>query len=1534
MAMSSFRKSRRFAGQFWRAWRADQAPKTRRIRFEPLETRELMASDFFVGTNSGSSSSGTSNYLSPSGEVSSSSRPEGHAAPDLVAFAKALTAANVKFYGADWCPICNQQKAVFEDGARFLNFIEATNPDRTPNTVGISANVTVYPTWEFQGGLASRQTGFLTLQQISAASGIPIPESGTPSIAPVSATTVLRGSPFHVPIDAYSPQGEPLTITVSSSNPSAITAEVLSGNSSARFETNFGPMIFELFDTEGGRAASRFKQLAQQGFYNSNGTTNMTFHRVIQNFVIQGGDPTATGTGGSSLPNFDDQFDLDLQHNRSGVLSYAKSSDDTNDSQFFITAGPTRNLDFNHSIFGQLVEGDSNRLGIARTSVGSNDKPIRDAIINSVTIFDDVENGLVRLRAVGTAGATSTITVTVRDAEGGETQTTFVATVANDTSNGSPFLNDIAPVNAVAGQATQIQLSAQDKEGDTLRFTAVKPEGQTANYTVSVNATSGLVTVTPPAGFVGSFQFLAGVSQTTNANANDQNDVQLVTVNVGASGPTAPTSIDLSGTSDSGASDSDNITNAGNLTFTISGTVNGATVTLRAGSNTIGTTVATGSVTTITTANLASLGSGTYALTATQTVGTQTSNASPALSVTFDNTSPLAITSSLIPSSLPAGQPLNVNLVHPEEGAGLVYGLVGAPAGMSVNSSTGVLSWTPTVDQIGQRNFSLTLTDTAGNVRSTDFPINVTQTAQARVRLEAVSNGQALTSVSVGQTFTLRVFADDLRASATGVFAAYFDLNFDSAIVELDGASPITRLNAFEISPSGGTSTPGLIDDFGAARSSTTASNLQEVVVAEIRFRAKAAGQVNFSTDAAEGTGRSILLYDINTAIPVDRIGFGRTSIAVGRNFVASNDSFNFNEDSSDNTLDVLANDTIVSGTGTTLTISAVGTPNSGGTVTRAPDNRSLRYTPVANFNGGETFTYTVRDNSGAEAIATVTVQVQPVNDPPVAVADTYTFVEGSNDNFLDVLLNDNDGVDDSESLSISNVGSPSQGGTARINGGSNAILYTPRAGFTGTETVNYTLRDNNGGTATTTVTITVNPRVPPPTAVNDSFVVIEDAVAADFDVLANDTPSQTGEILTVSGGTGNQGGVVASSTNGTRLRYTPRANFSGTELVTYTLRGSRGGQTTGTVTFTVTGVNDAPDAVNDSFNVLSQPNQLVNVLGNDINVDTGEAFTITALTQPASGQGMVSISNNQISYSAPSTSFEGTVSFTYTIGDGSNLSDTATVTLTVRNFVPRSIGGEFFLAEVDSAVSPDIHSFRLNFTGPALTGEMINRVLTVSDDGTFMAESLPPGTYTVAVPDLPFIANDGGSTQIVSNVSDGNTNALRLSIGTIQSRYIDVRDFLGSVIGRGVTAAIANGQSQQWLLTNGDWKSYSNINLSLNSAGTSLAIRATDSNNQVVTGTVSATDAELVSLRANEGSSQLLRLIADPSDLTLTPATTSGGEGEGFSAVDAAMSQISPQLSVNSPATDAIASNSSVNTNAVDSVFAQDIEDLTRRRR
>ena len=161
-----------------------------------------------------------------------------------------------------------------------------------------------------------------------------------------------------------------MSFTAVSSDP-LVTPTVLTGNRSLRIRVaNFGVMVFELFDGRARRATNRIVTLGTSGFYNG-----VIFHRVINDFVLQGGDPTGTGTGGSTLGSFNDKFHVDLQHNRTGLLSMAKSSDDTNDSQFFITEGPQRHLDFNHSIFGILVEGEAVRQTISNVDDRSRQSP-------------------------------------------------------------------------------------------------------------------------------------------------------------------------------------------------------------------------------------------------------------------------------------------------------------------------------------------------------------------------------------------------------------------------------------------------------------------------------------------------------------------------------------------------------------------------------------------------------------------------------------------------------------------------------------------------------------------------------------------------------------------------------------------------------------------------------------------------------------------------------------------------------------------------------------------------------------------------------------------------------------------------------------------------------------------------------------------------------------------------------------------------------------------------------------------------------
>jgi cyclophilin family peptidyl-prolyl cis-trans isomerase len=129
-------------------------------------------------------------------------------------------------------------------------------------------------------------------------------------------------------------------------------------NYSATFHTDKGDMVFKLHADKTPGTVNNFVFLARQGYYD--GTS---FHRVINNFMAQGGDPTGTGSGGPGY-QFSDEFHADLRHDKRGVLSMANAGPHTNGSQFFITHGPTPHLNDKHSVFGQLTQGEDVLMAI------------------------------------------------------------------------------------------------------------------------------------------------------------------------------------------------------------------------------------------------------------------------------------------------------------------------------------------------------------------------------------------------------------------------------------------------------------------------------------------------------------------------------------------------------------------------------------------------------------------------------------------------------------------------------------------------------------------------------------------------------------------------------------------------------------------------------------------------------------------------------------------------------------------------------------------------------------------------------------------------------------------------------------------------------------------------------------------------------------------------------------------------------------------------------------------------------------------
>ncbi|MDP6153549.1 MAG: peptidylprolyl isomerase, partial [Phycisphaeraceae bacterium] len=207
------------------------------------------------------------------------------AAPDLVQFAQALTdSGDVTYYGAAWCINCANQSREFEDGAQFLPFVEVTNPDRTGNDIATSEGISAFPTWDFDG---TRVEGLLTVEQISTFSGINIPMTEDPFVAPIADKTLLSGTALHIPLDGYHPASKPLfyEVTVVNANGAQVTSTLFEDNRSATIDfTNFGDVTFQLFDQRVPRAANNFAALAELEFYE-----DKIVHRAVPGFVMQFG---------------------------------------------------------------------------------------------------------------------------------------------------------------------------------------------------------------------------------------------------------------------------------------------------------------------------------------------------------------------------------------------------------------------------------------------------------------------------------------------------------------------------------------------------------------------------------------------------------------------------------------------------------------------------------------------------------------------------------------------------------------------------------------------------------------------------------------------------------------------------------------------------------------------------------------------------------------------------------------------------------------------------------------------------------------------------------------------------------------------------------------------------------------------------------------------------------------------------------------------------------------------------------------------
>ena len=148
-------------------------------------------------------------------------------------------------------------------------------------------------------------------------------------------------------------------------------------NTKVLLKTNHGDITIELYSKQMPSTAGNFENLVKQGTYDK-----VIFHRIIDGFMIQGGDPTGTGMGDSSIPNIQDEFTkTDLDKNNRGTISMANAGPNTGSSQFFINLANNNFLDGKHPVFGKVVDGMDVVDKLAKVQTDSSDKPLEDVVI-------------------------------------------------------------------------------------------------------------------------------------------------------------------------------------------------------------------------------------------------------------------------------------------------------------------------------------------------------------------------------------------------------------------------------------------------------------------------------------------------------------------------------------------------------------------------------------------------------------------------------------------------------------------------------------------------------------------------------------------------------------------------------------------------------------------------------------------------------------------------------------------------------------------------------------------------------------------------------------------------------------------------------------------------------------------------------------------------------------------------------------------------------------------------------------------------
>ena len=553
----------------------------------------------------------------------------------------------------------------------------------------------------------------------------------------------------------------------------------------------------------------------------------------------------------------------------------------------------------------------------------------------------------------------------------------------------------------------------------------------------------------------------------------------------------------------------------------------------------------------------------------------------------------------------------------------------------------------------------------------------------------------------------------------------------------------------------------------------------------------------------------------------------------------------------------VLGNDTDLNGDD--LSAVVVAAPGHGQLTLDA--DGSFVYTPDADFNGTDSFTYWAHDGKAASSPTTVRITVAPVNDAPVAYDAAWTVQEdtaytGSVPSATDV---------DGDTLTYVLVDDVEHG---TLHFRKSGAEYVPDPDFHGTDSFTYAAEDGQGGRATATVTITVLPVKDAPVGVSDAYTVEEDATlrVSAPGLLGNDTDVDGDALTAVLGGDVEHGELELDADGS--FTYVPDADFHGADSFTYRAFDGTSSSAPVTVTLTVRPVNDVPRAVADTYTVDEDETLRVSargVLANDTDAD-GDALTAALLTKPAHGR-LTLAADGAFTY-VPEADFHGTDAFTYGASDGTTSSPPATVTITVTSVNDAPVGRpDTYRTDENTGLTVyDPHGVLANDTdvdGDSLTATLVDDVehgsLVLGFNGTFryvpergfdgtdsFTYAVSDGTVTSAPvkvtltvdPEATFASPSvkvGGAARVGTTVTATATSTPAADQVTYEWRVA------GQVVGTGAAYAISPDDAEKQLTVAATFGKVGHESVTVTSQPVTVARATFDSTEVAIGGTVKA---------------------------------------------------------------------------------------------